>query len=129
MFINNMESPTTGMPIILIAEDNLSNYLLFEYLLKKDFQLFHASNGREAVEFFKIYRPQLILMDIKMPEMDGFEATAEIRKYSTLIPIIAVTAYAFSDDKNKILRSGFNAYLSKPIDATELKKTILHFLS
>lgn len=113
---------------ILIAEDTSSNYMLFEALLKKDYRIYHANNGIEAIELFKQYQPHLILMDIKMPEMNGYEATAQIRKLSKTIPIIAITAYAFPDDKIQILNSGFNGYLSKPISAKELRKKIQEIL-
>lgn len=114
------------MPVfsILIAEDDPSNYLLFEILLKQDYWLYHANNGIEAIKLFKQHQPQLILMDIKMPEMDGFEATAQIRKLSKTIPIIAITAYAFPEDQERILNSGFDGYLSKPINSLELRRTI-----
>lgn len=79
---------------ILIAEDNESNYRLFESILGHDYHLIHAWDGREAVERFKRENPQIILMDINMPVMDGYEATQEIRKYSAKVPIIAVTAFA-----------------------------------
>ncbi len=109
---------------LLVAEDNPSNYRLFESILKSDYKLLHAWNGREAVEMYKKYRPQLILMDIKMPVMDGYEATAEIRKLSTTVPILAVTAYAFAQDEKRIVSSGFDAYTSKPINGKVLKETI-----
>ncbi len=120
------KNEVTETPVfsILIAEDDLSNYLLFEIILKQDYRLYHANNGIEAIELFKQYRPQLILMDIKMPKMDGYEATTQIRKFSTTIPIIAVTAYAFPEDKKRILNSGFNDYLSKPIKFKELRRKI-----
>lgn len=120
------KNEVTKMPVfsILIAEDDPSNYLLFEILLKQDYWLYHANNGIEAIELFKQHQPQLILMDIKMPEMDGFEATAQIRKLSKTIPIIAITAYAFPEDQERILNSGFDGYLSKPINSLELRRTI-----
>ena len=101
-------------PLILVAEDNASNYLLIEILLKHTYRLIH---------------PQLILMDIKMPEMNGYEATSEIRKSSADIPIIAVTAYAFTEDEKRILENGFNGYLSKPIKAQTLLQKIKEFLN
>ena len=101
---------------ILIAEDNSSNYRLFESILKPEYKLIHAWNGKEAVELFYQHKPQLILMDIKMPVMDGYEATAEIRKVSASVPIIAVTAYAFAQDEQRIINSGFDAYTAKPIN-------------
>lgn len=120
------KNEVTETPVfsILIAEDDLSNYLLFEIILKQDYRLYHANNGIEAIELFKQYRPQLILMDIKMPKMNGYEATTQIRKISTTIPIIAITAHAFPEDKERILNSGFNDYLSKPIKFKELQRKI-----
>lgn len=108
----------TEKPILLIAEDNDSNYKLFESLLKKEYLLIHAWDGQQAVQLFHDNRPHLILMDIKMPVMDGYEATIEIRKSSQTVPIIAVTAYAFAEDEARVLRSGFDAYVSKPINAS-----------
>lgn len=122
------EKTNAGSPLILIAEDSDSNYMLFRVLLKNDYLLIHAKNGREAIQFFVHYQPQLILMDIKMPEIDGYEATAEIRKLSASVPIIAITAYAFPEDEERILSSGFNAYLSKPVNSKELKNKIRELL-
>lgn len=113
---------------ILIAEDNDSNYILFHVLLKQDYCLVHARNGKEAVQLFRECRPHLILMDIKMPEMDGYEATAAIRHLSPSIPIIAVTAYAFEEDRERILASGFSDYLSKPVNGVELRNKIVEHL-
>ncbi len=110
--------------IILIAEDNAGNFKLFESILKHDYNLLHAWNGKEAVELFRKHQPHLILMDINMPEMNGYEATAEIRKYSKEVPIIAVTAYAFAADEQKIMDSGFDGYAAKPLNAKMLKQQI-----
>lgn len=123
--MNNVQD---DIPQLLVAEDNESNYLLFEYLLKNDYRLLHAHNGLEAVSLFRQYHPQLILMDIKMPEMNGYQATKQIRQESLSIPIIAITAYAFAEDEKKILNSGFNAYISKPIRVEQLKQVIREFL-
>lgn len=82
----------------------------------------------EAVELFKKHQPQLILMDIRMPKMNGYEATAEIRKISVTVPIIAVTAYAYAQDIEQILKSGFNSYLSKPINIVGVKEKIQEVL-
>lgn len=109
---------------ILVAEDHESNYKLIEAILHKDYNLIHAWNGQEAVELFKAHAPQLILMDINMPVKNGYEATKEIREISTQVPIIAVTAYAYASDEQKVLDSGFNAYISKPITAGGLRKNI-----
>ncbi|WP_423056089.1 ATP-binding protein [Alistipes indistinctus] len=116
--------PDTGQPTLLIAEDDPANYKLFEVMLKKHYTLLHAWNGREAVEIFRANCPCMILMDIKMPEMDGYEATAAIRELSSDIPIVAVTAFAYPEDMRRILSSGFNGCLPKPVSAESLKKKI-----
>ena len=114
--------------VILVAEDNESNYRLFESILHHDYILLHAWNGQEAVDLFREQRPHLVLMDINMPVMNGYEATAEIRKLSEDTPIIAVTAFAFASDEQKVLSSGFNGYMPKPINAGQLKTQILDTL-
>ena len=106
---------------ILIAEDNDSNYKLFASILNGEYQLLHAWDGQEAVDMFRKYNPQIILMDINMPVMDGYEATKEIRKYSTKVPIIAITAFAYASDEQKVMESGFDGYMPKPINARQLK--------
>lgn len=113
---------------ILVAEDNASNYKLIESILKKDYHLLHAWNGREAVELFQKHAPQLILMDINMPEMDGYEATREIRKWSSRIPIIAVTAFAYASDEQKAKENGFDDYMAKPINAGQLRNKVMSML-
>lgn len=113
---------------ILIAEDNESNYRLYQSILKKDYKLLHAWDGREAVELYKQYNPQIILMDINMPIMDGYEATKELRKLSTDVPIIAVTAFAYASDEQRVMENGFNGYMSKPINAPQLKQQIATIL-
>lgn len=109
---------------IMVAEDNESNYLLFRSILEQHYNLVRAHEGVEAVEQFKKTNPDLILMDINMPNMDGYEAVAEIRKLNTKVPIIAVTAYAFVSDRQRILSNGFNGYVSKPINVTRLEREI-----
>lgn len=109
---------------LLVAEDNESNYLLFETILSNDYNLIHAWDGREAVDLFKQHQPNIIIMDIDMPNMDGYEATREIRKVSKTVPIIAVTAYAFASDKERIMENGFNGYVSKPVNANKLKSEL-----
>ena len=104
---------------ILIAEDNDSNYRLFETILRRDYRLIHARDGEH---------PHLILMDINMPVMNGYEAAAEIRKFAAEIPIVAVTAYAYASDEQKIMQNGFTGYMPKPINAPQLKKQILDIL-
>lgn len=113
---------------ILIAEDNESNYKLFASILKGEYQLIHAWDGQEAVEMFKQYNPQIILMDINMPVMDGYEATKEIRKYSAKVPIIAITAFAYASDEQRVMESGFDGYMPKPINARLLKAQLTEIM-
>lgn len=116
-------------PTILIAEDTDSNFLLISTILKKDYSLIRAYNGVEAVELFKKIRPDIILMDVKMPVMDGVEATLEIRKTDVDIPIIAVTAFAFDRDRQRVIDAGCNDYMPKPIQMNLLKDMIRKYLN
>lgn len=113
---------------ILVAEDHDSNFRLIESILKKDYNLIHAWNGQEAVSMFKEHNPQLILMDINMPVMDGYEATKEIRKYSSQVPIVAITAFAYASDEQQVMDNGFDAYMAKPINANQLRTQITSIL-
>ena len=101
---------------ILVAEDIDFNYMLVKAIIGKKHNLFRAKTGLEAVELFNKQKFNLILMDMKMPEMDGITATRLIRQKDTRIPIIAVTAYAFDTDKQIALEAGCNTYIVKPID-------------
>jgi PAS domain S-box-containing protein len=110
---------------ILLAEDNLINQKMTVRLLEKQgWQVIVANNGKEAVELIKKNGFDLALMDVQMPEMDGLEATMEIRNREKTsgkhIPIIALTANAFEEDKRKCLESGMDAYTTKPIKIKEL---------
>ncbi len=122
------QSTSRNKATLLIAEDNENNYLLLQALLEDTYNLVHAWDGEEAVALFKEHNPNLILMDISMPKMDGYEATKEIRKLSTSVPIIAVTAYAFASDKERIMSIGFSSYISKPINPEKLESEIINLL-
>lgn len=115
---------------ILIAEDEESNYYYFEaFFAGKNYKLIRAKNGKEAIDLFiKHKNIDLILMDIKMPIMDGYEATQEIRKIDKSVPIIAQTAYAMQDDPQKAKQAGCNDYISKPIDKNEFINKINSYL-
>ncbi|WP_459187465.1 ATP-binding protein [Parabacteroides sp. APC149_11_2_Y6] len=118
-----------GQYTILIAEDVLENYLLLLAVLKQQYRLIYADNGEKAVQLFKKYKPDLILMDIKMPVMDGFAATQEIRELSPDIPILALTAFAFAEEKEKAKKYKFDDYLVKPVDIPLLKHKIKYYLN
>lgn len=110
--------------IILVAEDNNSNFILDLMILRKDYQVVHAWNGAEAVEMVQEMRPDLVLMDIKMPVMNGYEAFDKIKAIDPTIPIIAITAYSLAEEENKIIEKGFDAYLFKPLNAEEFTRTV-----
>lgn len=114
--------------VILVAEDTESNFLLIKNIIKDRYVLLHAHNGLIALDMLEKNDVDLILMDINMPEMDGLTATKEIRRKGILIPIIAVTAYAFDGDKQKALDAGCSDYVSKPIKPKELLSTIEEYL-
>ena len=120
-----MDSHNT-LPIkkLLVAEDNESNFLLVMAILKKEYQIIHAVDGVETLQKYRQYSPDAILMDLKMPNMDGLEATREIRKLNTYIPIIIVSAFAFDSDKQEANEAGCTDYLTKPIDSRLLKETL-----
>ena len=99
---------------LLVAEDVDSNFLLMNTVLGKKYKLIRARDGREAVDMYKENHPDLIFMDIKMPYMDGLEATRLIRGYSKDIPIIALTAFAFESDRERAIEAGCNDYLVVP---------------
>lgn len=107
---------------ILIAEDDDLNYLFFEHILKcRADKLIRAVTGKEAVEIYRTNPSiDLILMDIQMPEMNGYEATEQIRKFDQKVVIIAQTAYAMTGDKEKALRVGCNEHITKPVSKSQL---------
>ena len=109
---------------ILIAEDMDDNYLLYKIYLEKHYDLIRATNGEEAVSKYLECNPDIILMDIGMPVVDGYQATDAIRQLSSDIPIVAVTAFAYDEDRRKVMSRGFNGYLSKPLNKDELLKML-----
>jgi len=115
---------------VLIVEDDLvSSQYLRKILGKYDITVIHAENGEQAVEFVKNTPDiDLILMDIRMPVMDGIEAIKLIKQIDPDLPIIAQTAYTFSEEKNKIMSSGCNGYLAKPLDSVKLNALIDRYL-
>jgi CheY-like chemotaxis protein len=114
---------------ILVAEDELVNFRLLEVLLTKTkVRLLHGKNGLEALRLFNENPTiDLILMDIKMPELDGCEVTRKIRETNTTVPIIAQTAYALDEEREKSEEAGCNAYITKPIDKVILLDLINSF--
>ena len=112
------------MKTILVAEDNDSNYILMTYILKKAYQFLRAKNGQEAVEMADQGGIDLILMDMKMPVMDGVEATTKIKEKHPDLPIVALTANAFESDRQMMMEAGCDEFLSKPVNGDKCLATI-----
>ncbi|MGE5655980.1 MAG: PAS domain S-box protein [Actinomycetota bacterium] len=126
-----LSDPTAPAPLILLAEDNEANIMsLSSYLEAKGYRLLVAKNGETAIALAQSKLPDLILMDIQMPGIDGFEAMRRIRADEQLatIPIIALTALAMSGDRERCLAAGANDYLSKPIKLKQLLLTLQNLL-
>ncbi|MBR6176731.1 MAG: response regulator [Bacteroidales bacterium] len=104
---------------ILYAEDNESNSMLVKHILS-DYQIVHVDNGKKAVEAMRNDWFDLVLMDIKMPEMNGLEAATAIRQFDKATPIIALSAYAYDSDKQKAIAAGCNDFITKPFSKTKL---------
>lgn len=106
-------------PSLLIIEDNEQNYYMMRFLLeKKGFAVRVADNGRDGIKLALEERPLAILLDIQLPELDGYAVAAELRRHADLdgVPIIAVTSYAMVGDSEAILAAGATGYIEKPIN-------------
>jgi signal transduction histidine kinase/ActR/RegA family two-component response regulator len=128
--VNNVDVVKSEEETILIAEDDNINFLLFQKMMQyKNYKIIRAINGQEAVDIC-LNKPNidLVLMDIKMPIMTGFEALEQIRPMRPNLPIIAQTAYSSSDDKIKIEEAGFNGYITKPLNRDILFELINKYL-
>lgn len=116
-------------PLILVAEDEDNNYELVKVVLSKRYRLLRAHNGIEAVTFCEDEHPDLILMDIRMPEMDGLDATRIIKEVNPDVPIIALSAYAFEENIREAQAAGCNGFLSKPFRVEDLLDKIHNYLT
>ncbi len=124
--------PTSEKGTILYVEDNVDNRTLVRrILLSEDYGLLEATDAYHALELLKTHKPDLILMDINMPDMDGYTLTAKIRAMPGFerIPILALTANVMRGDKEKTLEAGCDGYIQKPIDFDELLQEIEKFLA
>jgi PAS domain S-box-containing protein len=125
------DKPGFGSKII-IAEDDETNFYYLNALITKETgaKILHAINGREAIDLFRANPDiKLILMDMKMPEIDGFEATRQIKSINSNVYIIAITAYAMSGDEERIIAAGCDGYVSKPINKKSLLEKIAEFIT
>lgn len=110
------------MKTIAVVEDNPDNMMLVEALLEDDYELQTYESGEEALEGLQKNKPDLVLLDISLPEMDGTQILAALRKDPSFadLPIIALTAHAMASDREKYLNLGFNGYVTKPIEDESL---------
>ena len=116
---------------VLIVEDNELNMKLFHDLLQANgFNTIETRNGIEALDLARKHKPDLILMDIQLPEVSGLEVTKCIKEDDELksIPVVAVTAFAMKGDEERIRQGGCEAYLSKPISVAKFLETVRHFV-
>ncbi|HJX00800.1 MAG TPA: response regulator [Terriglobales bacterium] len=119
------------MSTILIAEDNLVNReLLREMLEARNYRVEEARDGKEALAKMDEVKPDLVLLDINMPVLDGFAVIRLIREHPTFyqVPVLAVTAYAMKEDRERVLGAGFNSYIAKPIDSALLFEELQKFM-
>ena len=117
---------------VLIVEDNELNMKLFHDLLEAHgYRTLQTKDGMEALRLARHYRPDIILMDIQLPEVSGLEVTKWIKEDDDLrsIPVIAVTAFAMKGDEEKIRKGGCEAYIAKPISVSRFLETVGHFLA
>ncbi|GAA3515911.1 hypothetical protein GCM10022393_32380 [Aquimarina addita] len=118
---------------VLITEDGEVNFLLLKIVLTKmkdfNFEIYRAKNGKEAVDICQKNKDiDLILMDIKMPVMDGYDATRRIKQIAPYMPIVAQTAYSTQEDIEKALAAGCDDFIAKPVDRTILKPILKKYL-
>lgn len=121
----------TNKPRILVVEDNPDNRtLIMDILFSLNYEVLEATDGEQGVRQAEKEHPDLILMDLSLPQMDGWTATRHIKANADLqhIPIIALTAHAMVGDREKALEAGCDDYISKPIDLRELQNKIAHLL-
>jgi two-component system cell cycle response regulator DivK len=112
---------------VLIIEDNVDNYELVRFLLERlDYDTVWARSGREGIDMAKTLRPDLVLMDLTLPEMDGWTATERIKNDPATmhIPVIALTAHTLPGDRKRALDAGCDGYLSKPVNISLFNETI-----
>jgi len=119
-------------PMLLIIEDNPENFYMMQYLLQNSgFDVVGAETGRSGIQKAMHYHPAAILLDIQLPEMDGYAVAKELKALPELakIPIIAVTSYAMAGDRENILAAGANGYIEKPIDPDSFVQQICNYLN
>lgn len=123
--------PGVSSKTVLVVEDNDLNMKLFEDLLQtQGYRVLSASHGLDALNLVRQHRPDLVIMDIQLPEISGLEITQVMKADPALrhIPVIAVTAFAMKGDEERMLQGGCSAYIAKPISVTQFLETVRRFL-
>jgi CheY-like chemotaxis protein len=116
------------MKLILVAEDEDSNFELVRIVLAKRYRLIRAKNGIEAVTFSEDEKPDLILMDIRMPDMNGLDATRIIKEVNHDIPIVALSAYAFEENIREAKAAGCDEFMAKPFRVEDLLDVVKKYV-
>ena len=116
------------MKRVLVAEDNDSNWMLMTYVLKRSYEPVRARNGQEAVDMALTGDYALVVMDLKMPVLDGLDATRQIKMVMPDLPIIALTANAFDTDRQAAFEAGCDNFMSKPVSADNCLKMIANYI-
>lgn len=122
----------TRQPLVLVVDDNEDNLLLLAFVLEQlGCELLTAADGQTALDLAKSFKPTLILLDMMLPDLDGMEVCSRLRQnpLTTNIPVIAVTAMARAEDRERILEAGCNEYVSKPYAVDELEVLLSRYLS
>jgi CheY-like chemotaxis protein len=117
---------------ILVVEDNMDTYELVHFILEKNgYETFLAMNGRDGVDAARKQKPDLVIMDMSMPEMDGWTATGLIKRdaQTSAIPLIALTAHALPGDRQRAMDAGCNEYITKPMDLSALVETVQYWVN
>jgi two-component system sensor histidine kinase len=119
-----VSSVNSNLPIVLIAEDSVNNYMVLNNILKKFCTVVWAINGKDALDIVNKQKVDVVLMDIKMYEMDGLTALRKIRKKNKKLPVVIQTAYAFDENRKQAEEAGANGFIAKPIRVEELMGVI-----
>lgn len=124
------EKATTNLTVLLVEDDEDTRYVMRLELERRDYRVIEAEDGEQAVTLAEQERPDIILMDLSLPTMDGLEATKQIRGLNGLsdVPVIAVTAHQETDFREGAKASGFNAYATKPVDFDWLSELMVGLL-
>ena len=121
-----MRHDAPGAKRILVIDDNESSRELVRFALEPRYDVDEATDGRDGLSHIRVKPPDLVLMDIQMPEMDGYETLHEIRADPklALVPVVALTAFAMLEDRQKAFEAGFDGYFAKPINIAALREQI-----